>query len=164
MSKRDLLVGKDVEEKLKSAEVVLRRLSAQQQSAKLIPVGPTIISGHIESGGTLYAYLPIAMSFDVVDIFVESIKPLPNEDPKRIVASMLINVQPLAGMASRLSLSVRQGHGRAYPATRLPDSTRISISFDRDVTAWLGLVCYPELIKAIPIEETPDEGISAPVE
>ena len=154
---RRTLVGSSVNEQLQSADNALSRLHREMESMRGRPhhVSPFIISGLIDSN-TLYAYIPINCTIDIIDVFVDSIL-MPAGEEKKPMAGLIADLSPIVGVGASINVKIGLGHSVATAKYKVIAPTRVTISFDRPVQAWVSIAAYPTHAKQSEVES---EGVS----
>jgi hypothetical protein len=119
---------------------------------------PFMVSGHIETG-TLSGYLPFDARIDLIDIQLDSV-----EGGKE--ANMTVSMTSISKPTIDMKMLLRVGHSKIEPKhTVISGPVKISIGFDRPVSAWICLVVYPDTtIHIIPVkaEGEQDERVLLP--
>lgn len=155
------LKGKTTEEHIRSADQaiysIMRRITARQRLESLTPF---LLTCYIEEGSQTLAYIPIRCRFDLFDIAVDEIKV---EDKEKPVATVTIKLATLNEGTLIFDMPIKVGHFVKRIDKEIISPVKITISFDKPVSAWLCLVAYPTVAKPIQVEETADEGVQLPL-
>lgn len=157
------LKGKTTEEHIRSADhaihSLMRRISARPRLESLTPF---LLTCYVERGNQVLSYVPVKCRFDIFDIAVDEIEV---GEGGKAVAVATIKLATLEEGTILYEVPLKKGaHVVKKIDKEIVSPTKITISFDKPVSAWICLVAYPLIAKMVQVEEEERyEGVQLPL-
>lgn len=155
------LKGQTMEEHIQSADhaihSIMRRITNRP---RMEPITPLLLSSYIENESKALFYVPIKCRFESFDVVIDSIEV---EEREKMTAMAAIRLVTLNEGIFVFELPVKTGRFTMPIDKEIISPTKVIVSFNKPVSAWISLVAYPTVGRVIKVEEGLDEGIQLPL-
>jgi len=123
-------------------------------------ITPFLLTCYIEGESKVLAYVPIKCSVDTIDIAIDSVES-DSKDQKKEVAITLRIASLIKGTSEMDWSGLKVGHHSKPVGQVVEPPSKVTISFDKPVHAWVCLILYPDIlaVKRQKVMEEANEGV-----
>jgi len=148
-------------QRIEALEAGMSKLHKRLGSRVMVQtITPFLLTCYIEGESKVLAYVPIKCSVDTIDIAIDSIESDPKDQKKEV--AITLRIASLTKGTSEVNWSGLKADHYSKPVGQVVEPpSKVTISFDKPVHAWVCLILYPDMlaVKRQKVMEEANEGV-----